>query len=171
VETPLLAFQVFGTPVTQGSKIPGVTRAGKPYMREAFSYTLTRWRAELRQVAREEMKRCGVETRPGSVILSVGFTFQRPASHFYSRHGLPTTQLKPWAPEYYVGNKDVDKLLRAVLDALQQAKLYAFDNRVVHVRDLLKIYGDSDGVGLEVWDAPARVRARSEEDLALPLEA
>lgn len=47
---------------------------------------------------------------------------------------------------------DLDKLLRNVFDALQDAKVYREDCQVIRVEDTYKTYGDREGVHIQVWE-------------------
>lgn len=51
----------------------------------------------------------------------VTFTVPRPTSHYRTRGGQPTGEVKPSAPAHPTSQRtgDVDKLLRLILDALQ----------------------------------------------------
>jgi len=68
------------------------------------------------------------------------FYFQRPKSHY--RTGKYSHLLKPGAPTYHCGRKDLDNLVKFVLDALN-AKVYVDDSQIVEIRSA-KLYTNSD---------------------------
>lgn len=115
-----LQFFVAGTFVTQGSKVAGVNqKTGKAFMKESNAKGLAAWRhaiaTEARAVRGDEMP------FSGPVMVQASFWKQRPA-------GEPKTR-RTWPMKAHSG--DVDKLLRAVLDALTGV-LFADDSQVVH---------------------------------------
>ena len=79
----------------------------------------------------------------GPVEVSLAFTFARPKSHFTGkgalRAGAPVTPGKP----------DIDKLCRAVLDALTGV-VYADDAQVVGLK-ATKRYGPIPGTDIHIW--------------------
>lgn len=124
----MIAFRVPGLPIAQGSKSFKGMRGGKPVLAESAE-GLGPWRDAVTLCA----QRATGYARPNldrPVLVVVEFTFKRPKS----RAG----ELR------HVTMPDVDKLARAVLDALKTAKLFVDDGRV---SDLvaLKRYGDEDG--------------------------
>ena len=90
----------------QGSK----RHVGKGRMIESSKY-VGDWRTWVRHRAREEMN--GRPAILGPVQIAILFEFDRPRKHFKANG-----ELRPDAPAYHTGRPDVDKLLRAILDAL-----------------------------------------------------
>lgn len=93
------------------------------------------------------------------VFVTVVFFYPRPKDHVsQSKAG----GLKPSAPMFRAKRPDVDKLCRAVLDALQTSGVVFDDGQVVGL-SAYKMYADSDErVGTSVWlhfddDLPARL--------------
>jgi len=115
-----LAFTVVGRPATQGSKVR--TRFG---MRES-STTLEPWREAVRHEARLAMG--DREAMVGPLRVSLSFKLARAKSN---RATWPIGQR----------SGDVDKLARAVLDALTQADVWGDDAQVVDLR-VHKSFGD-----------------------------
>ena len=76
-----------------------------------------------------------------AVWVSLRFVFARPVSH--PSTSLPTSKR--------LG--DVDKLTRAVLDALTQARIIADDSNVLQLRDVAKVYGPNPGVHIRIGSA------------------
>jgi crossover junction endodeoxyribonuclease RusA len=100
---------VLGEPAPQGSK----TRLPSGGMREANAATRP-WRATVAAAAVE-----AIGERPqlvGPLELRAVFVFARPASHWGTGRNLQ--RLKPSAPAYRPSKPDLDKLLRAIGDAL-----------------------------------------------------
>jgi crossover junction endodeoxyribonuclease RusA len=103
-----VAFRVEGDPVTQGSmkRFPngGITHSNKK---------LVPWRQLVAWTAKEVW---GPEFVTGPVVLHCMFTIGRPKGHY--GQGANAMVLKPSAPDRHVQKPDVDKLLRAICDAL-----------------------------------------------------
>lgn len=104
-----IAFTVLGEPAPQGSKVRVHARG----LREANPATAP-WRATVASAALEAMD---VEpTLIGPLELRATFVFHRPAAHFGTGRNAGT--LKTSAPAYRSKTPDIDKLLRAIGDAL-----------------------------------------------------
>ncbi len=119
--TPPIRFFVPGVPATQGSK----RHVGGGVMVDMCK-TLKQWRRSVGAACLAEMNQRGRDTiAPGvPVHMDVCFVFQRPAGHFGKRG------LRPSAPAWPTGTRDLDKLLRAIFDALSK-KAYRDDGQVV----------------------------------------
>jgi crossover junction endodeoxyribonuclease RusA len=108
----MIRFDVRGLPQAQGSArafIAGgramiATEANRPRS------PLGAWRTAIATEARAAMSDRGVLEEP--LALSVTFRMPRPKSHRGAKG------LKPSAPSHVATKPDIDKLLRAVLDAL-----------------------------------------------------
>ena len=151
----MIAFRVPGLPIAQGSKSFKGLRNGKPILAESAK-GLDKWRGDVELSAR----RATGYSRPSldrPVLVIVEFTFKTPAS----RAGEIRHATMP----------DVDKLARAILDALKSAAVLADDGRV---SDLVatKRYGPEAGAYIAVstgeLDLAAIVKhARATEPLEL----
>lgn len=124
---PTLRFRVDGTPAPQGSKrayVPrGTTRA---VVVDDNKGPLRTWRLAVTSAARDA---CG--DRPplhGPVALHVDFYLLRPTSHY--RAGVRYLELRDSAPRVPANGPDLDKLARAVSDALTDAGAYEDDRQV-----------------------------------------
>jgi Holliday junction resolvase RusA-like endonuclease len=121
----ILTFDVTGKPVTQGSK----QYMGRGRMLEVNDASLKAWRSDIKRMAYDRMMTYdGGWTLDGAFSVSMIFRFARPQGH-YGAKGL-----RPSAPRYMTTRKgDVDKLSRAVLDALTTT-LYLDDAQVVSIQ-------------------------------------
>ncbi len=128
----MISFFVPGVPVTQGSK----TLKGR-YMAEASGPRLKAWRTAVGWAARQAHRG---PPAPLSTPLAVtlNFTFQRPAK---PSRGYPCTS----------GGQDIEKLVRAVHDALTGI-VWTDDSQCVDIR-AIKTYGERAGVSVEVRQA------------------
>ncbi len=143
----VLSFWVSGVPATQGSKRVAVSRAGYAYMFEATSRTLKPWRESIVSAAMLAVMPADVVRRRafpmvGAVHVELGFVLPRAKSN---------------RDPYPVGARtgDIDKLARAVLDALAErtgAGVFVNDSQVKTL-NLDKRYarpGEEPGVSVSV---------------------
>ena len=132
----MLDFFVEGTPVPQGSKNAYV-RGARAVLVDA-NRRLKPWRAAVRAAAEESIAEDGWETLDEPCRVRLTFVMPRPKR---PRWGLPA--VKP----------DIDKLTRAIFDALTDAGVWRDDSRVVHLVTT-KIYARGaegiPGVSVEV---------------------
>jgi crossover junction endodeoxyribonuclease RusA len=98
-----MSLVVLGRPVPQGSK-----RVFNGNLVDANSKQLRPWRAEIAAAAYEVWP----QPLPGALSVWLDFFFARPLGH-YGVKGL-----RPSAPDLPAVRPDLDKLVRAVLDAL-----------------------------------------------------
>lgn len=127
-----LSINVLGTPAAQGSKRGFVNqKTGRVVIVEAAKQKTKTWRQDVLTAA--------VEAQPddwqpidGPVWVEAYFYFRRPRGHFGT--GRNERVLKNSAPEFPAVTPDVDKVLRATLDALAAAGCFTNDSRVVSVR-------------------------------------
>ncbi|MGH9251885.1 MAG: RusA family crossover junction endodeoxyribonuclease [Acidimicrobiales bacterium] len=127
-----LVFTVYGLPAPQGSK----RHVGNGIMVES-SKRVKPWREDVRQAALDALR----EPFTGPVEMHVTFTLPRPKGHY--RTGRNADLLRDAAPKFPAGKPDLDKLLRAVMDALTSAGVWKDDAQVVHAL-VTKCY-DGDG--------------------------
>jgi len=138
VSTPKPWFFVDGRPVSQGSKrapVAGVVRES--------SRGLRAWRAAIETTA---LVSGWIKPLEGPVVVEACFVLWRPKSHV--RLARPTSKARP----YPSARPDVDKLSRALLDALT-GRCWLDDSQVVGLR-ATKLYGVRPGVAVRVRPAP-----------------
>lgn len=153
----LARFAVQGDPVPQGSTRAFKTRPkvgkGKVVTTNDPTGRIERWRGDVRQACKLVLPDGYVPT-PGPVTLTVLFLMQRPASHY-----LPETKsrapglIRATAPTWHAGSPDIDKLVRAVMDALTNV-VYKDDGQVVGLQ-IGKRWADEPGARIDVRTAPA----------------
>lgn len=124
----MLDFFAGGTPVPQGSKNAYV-RGGRAVLVDA-NPRLKAWRAQVRAAAEAAVEDAGWETLDEPCRAYLGFTMPRPKR---PRWDVPA--VKP----------DLDKLTRAVFDALTDAGVWKDDSRVVSM-EVTKRYEDDEAV-------------------------
>lgn len=128
-------FRTLGTPAPQGSK-----RVMRGRLIDANAATLRPYRAALAADAMDALEaRCGDEATPTrmAVVVTAVFVLARPAGHWGS--GRNAARLRPSAPAWPGVKPDVDKMARAVLDALTGV-LWVDDAQVVDLH-ATKVYG------------------------------
>jgi Holliday junction resolvase RusA-like endonuclease len=135
-----ITFSVLGQPVPQGSK-RGFARGGKVVMLE-MGKNLQPWRQEIAVVASQHM---GSESPwLGPIRVKLTFFIPRPKGHYGT--GRNATTLKASAPRFPISSPDLDKLTRAVLDAL--TGIAYRDDAQVHSLDTMKLYADDHYAGV-----------------------
>ena len=109
--TPLVEVWVAGVPQPQGSK-----RLFGGHLVEGNDRTLRPWRATIAGEARAALNNAWPGPTTEAVTVTLGFMFSRPKSHYGTRAN--PGEIKRSAPAYKSTRPDIDKLARAVLDAL-----------------------------------------------------
>lgn len=136
-----LVVDVPGRVTGQGSKKGFATKTGKVVMVEMSKKHLVPWRASVAEaLKRARLASTDWHAYGTAYSVLVTFRFPRP-KHHYQRNGL----LRGDAPHYYSGFPDVDKCLRAVLDAAKQAEVFQDDRHVV-IAYGVKVYADNGTV-------------------------
>lgn len=135
-----ISFEVDGLPQPQGSTKAFKTKSGKVLV-TSDNRKLKPWRQAVIAAAREQLGRTPPAT--GAVRVDVVFNLPRPLGHFGKRGLLPS------APELPIVRPDLDKLCRAVLDALTEAGVFRDDGQVWKL-ELEKQYGDHAGAAITV---------------------
>jgi len=139
-----IRFTVPGRPVTQGSK----KHVGHGRMIEA-NERLRPWRDSIAWHARQAVPPGWNVFQPMS--LDAVFLFPRPASHL-----LKDGRLRRAAPPEMTSRRggDLDKLLRALCDALTQSGIWADDSQWICGLVQKKYAPPGQPGGLECWIAP-----------------
>lgn len=145
-----LTVVVHGTPAPQGSKIRNPTGG----VRES-SKAVRPWREAVRHTT-ELAVQSHAWTPPLAAEVTVVFTLKRPATHYGT--GRHADRLKDTAPPAPNARPDLDKLVRATLDALTDAGAITDDARVVSLY-AVKAYPGGDLDALDTTGATIVVRA------------
>jgi len=124
----VIHFTVPGIAAPQGSKKAFRTNGGRIALVES-SPNVKPYRASVASAAYA----AGAKVLHGPIFITVVFQFVRPKSHYTAKGAL-----RDAAPRH-VGKPDIDKLCRAVLDALTGIA-YQDDSQVVAL-DASKVYG------------------------------
>lgn len=119
VVTPLLQVFVPGRPAPQGSK-RFLGRSGGKGITVESSKAVAPWRADVRDAA---LAKLGNEVSPADGALSVHLEFVMPRPTSTPKRSTPPAIKRP----------DLDKLARAVLDALGSAGVWRDDSQVVEL--------------------------------------
>ena len=130
----MLDFFAEGTPVPQGSKNAYV-RGGRAVLVDA-NPRLKSWRALVREAAEAAMEDAGWEMLDEPCRVYLGFTMPRPKRPRW------------WVPAV---KPDLDKLTRAVFDALTDAGVWRDDSRVVRMEVTKKYESEEEGAVPGVW--------------------
>lgn len=176
----MIAFTVRGIPAPQGSKRAFRNRhSGRVALVES-SKRVASWRSDVRDAALDAMRivvgarqggdsGIGVEMDPLAVPVVVGlaFRFPRPKGHYGS--GRNATSLKPSAPLHPAGKPDLDKLARAILDAI--TSIVIADDALVVLLVTTKTYADHEPPGVTVVVREATRPASPIENVTEQLKA
>jgi crossover junction endodeoxyribonuclease RusA len=154
-----LTFFVPGQPVPQGSKSAFISKAtGKPIVVDK-DVRLPQWRMKITAYALDAKANTAMHLPiDGAVGVQITFFMPRPKSHYGS--GKNANNLKPSAPLYPAVMPDLDKMLRAVFDALTDAQVWHDDGQVVFANTTKRYEGDA-GPGVEVVVGPMTSPLRS----------
>lgn len=135
----MIRFTVLGTPVAQGSMVAFTSKWMKaPQMKATNEKALRSWRRRVAMVAKSTAN--GVQAAPG-IPVQVRLTFRMAPPKT-----MPKGRIAPTVAP------DIDKLVRACLDAFTQAGIYADDSQVVDTH-AVKLYATPErppGVYAEV---------------------
>ena len=138
-----ITFFVPGTPRAQGSmKWVKSKTTGKPV--PIVNKNLKPWRNDIAWAAKEALGACRIV---GGVSMTLVFVFERPKAHY--RTGKYSHLLKDSAPDRHTQTIDLDKLQRAVLDALT-GLAYTDDSQVDRIGATKRWGPRGAGAGLEL---------------------
>lgn len=136
-------FDVMGTPIPQGSMQAFNRRGGGRPIVTADNARTRPWKDSVAWAAASaRQRRCD-----GPVIVRMAFRMARPKGHSGKRGLLPSAPMQPAV------KPDIDKLSRAVLDALVEAQVIVDDALVTELR-AIKRYAtaiETPGAHVTVW--------------------
>jgi Holliday junction resolvase RusA-like endonuclease len=116
VQATQLTFTVRGRPVPQGG-LTAYARGSRAILTHKRRPELEAWRSAIAAAASEAIG--DAPLIEGPVAVSATFVLERPRSHFLPANARrPTPELRLDAPVWHAGKPDLDKLVRALLDAL-----------------------------------------------------
>lgn len=121
-----------GQPVPQGSKSGFVNKKTGRVQIVDKDVRLPAWRMKVTAHARDAIQHHTVALDyplDGPVGVRIDFVMPRPKGHYGT--GKNTSILKPSAPTHPASMPDLDKLLRAIFDALTDAQVWRDDGQVV----------------------------------------
>ncbi len=149
-----------GRPFPQGSKKAFVAKNGRAVIVESSGANLKSWRTGIKEALASTLFTTTVEP----VLVQITLAFRRPAAHFGT--GRRCEVLKDSAPARPFNRSvgDVDKLARAVLDAVVHAQVLADDSQVVDLVASKVWAGDlptsEEGLRLEIVPAGGTIGYR-----------
>jgi Holliday junction resolvase RusA-like endonuclease len=151
----MIEFEVIGDPVGQGN-LRAFEHKGRVITATSNAGKLSRWRTDVRAAfdgailghgSYQWPRRCPVD-------MVVEFRIRRPKGHYLpANRSRPAPELRLDAPTWHTGSPDLDKLTRAMFDALT-LKAYADDALVVRVK-AHKVYSERPGATVRISDAAA----------------
>lgn len=136
-----VSFEVYGLPVPQGSK-NAIRQGERTLIVERGRAQLRPWRNMIAAEAATALP----APLSGAVEVELAFRLPRPKSHY--RTGKHAGELRLSAPWYVATRPDVDKLTRAVLDALSGVAFV--DDAQVASLIACKLYAERAGVRVEL---------------------
>lgn len=141
-----LTFTVPGKPVPQGGMM-AFAKGNKAFVTHKKPKELGDYRARVALAAEFAQAKC----LTGPVELEASFFFDRPKSHYGT--GKNAEIVKASAPTYPTGRPDIDKLERALLDALSGVCFHD-DSQVVVMRSSKHYAPDHEGPAtvISVWE-------------------
>lgn len=141
----MLTATILGTPQQQGSKRVFGGRAVEANKK------LAPWRADAIATLAKAMAEQQVGQFAGPVTVEAAFNYARPAAHYGT--GRNADRLKPSAPHHKPSAPDLDKLQRALGDALTQAGVLRDDALIVEWK-VVKRWAAAPSVQVTVSTAP-----------------
>lgn len=135
-----LHVMVHQTPVAQGSTRAFLTKSGLPVVTGKNPHGIAAFRLDVIEAVRRQL---GVAedsspdqwplffSKGTAISVEANFVFARPKSHYGT--GKNADVRKASAPTMHTSKPDIDKLLRAALDALTIARVWHDDSAVAEV--------------------------------------
>lgn len=153
-----LVIIAYGEPAQQGDLARG--QYGNLYH---SNKKLKPWRDTVADATRDAVAELAPDVvgplyrRGTGVGLSAVWTFRRSGAHFGS--GRNAGILKDSAPREHVHSPDLDKLLRAIFDALTAGGAWHDDRQVCRIDDLARVYPGGHHDSLQIPGVVIRIRA------------
>ncbi len=142
----MLTCTIPGLPQAQGSKRS--LGPDRPFVES--NKHLAAWRADAITFLQRAAAEHGWVRADGPVFVTAVFAYPRPKSHY--RTGRFAGLLRDDAPTYKTSAPDLDKLQRALGDALTQAGIIRDDALIVRWYPV-KVWGDEPGVSVHLEEA------------------
>ena len=146
---PSCEIKVLGRPIPRGStKAVTNKHTGRAMIVDQSSESLKTWMQDVRGNALNEWIKVRSRYTDGPFKIKILFVLNRPKNHYGT--GRNSDTIKPSSPTYPIVRPDIDKLSRAILDALTKV-VYQDDSQVIelHVR---KVYGWPEGVTIKIYE-------------------
>lgn len=112
------------------------------------SAVLKSWMQDIKSTAITEWRKSHSGYSLEAFTIDITFRMDRPQSHY--RTGRFSDTLKDSAPEYPIVRPDLDKLARAVNDALTKV-IFKDDSQVVQML-IKKVYGFPEGIKVRIYE-------------------
>lgn len=145
-------FTVVGTPVPQGS-MRSFERAGRTFTKSSNAGPLEKWRGDIRNACTRLWHGRDLmvpELSSAPIQIRLVFRQERPKGHYLPANSKrPEPVLREGMPTWWPGGKDLDKLARAVLDALTNV-LYQDDSQVVSLGAVKRFAEPGEQPGVDV---------------------
>lgn len=139
----VIRFRATGEPVPQGSKKLLLPPGKQPVMVEDAGVRHASWRREVTAAATEARLKAGIrEPLTGAMSVLLTFCFFRRQYDYGTGRNIQI--VKAGAAPYPIKPPDIDKLTRAVFDAITDARIWVDDSQVV-AATLRKIWIDKYG--------------------------
>lgn len=148
MRSPILSIHVLGVPRPQGS-LKVLPNGGVKYSDRTYE-----WRRLVTATVRHACE--GHERLGGPLVLHVVFELPRPAGHLGT--GRNAGVLRASAPCSPTTAPDLDKLIRAIDDALTDAGVWRDDAQVVELRARKQYAAGEPGCVIHVYDAEEALR-------------
>lgn len=144
----LLDLFVHGIPAPQGSKRALRNQHSGKIQQVESSKRVEPWRADIRaEVGRATA--AGTFCKNGPVAVDLYFSLPRPNGHYHT--GKNAGMLRQLAPSYPAVRPDIDKLVRAVLDAIgSTGMVWANDAQVAHINAWKSYATPDEPVGVQI---------------------
>lgn len=142
----ILKINVRGLPHPQGSLKAFKRKDGG--IATTYPAGVYQWRSQVQQAAAEAS--LGMDPIKGPIQLNLGFDLPRIKGHFGT--GRNAEHIKPSAPEWPIVSPDLDKLIRAISDALTDAGVWKDDAQVVIINAAKRYTTTPPGVLIQIQE-------------------